>query len=86
MMLTVSDITSVDKIIKEFGRDGIRGLFFFKTIKLQVQNELRKQGEFLRNEDMLNQVCAEAAKKLLLAGKEQPSKDEISEILHKLKQ
>lgn len=82
----MSDISSMDRIVKDFGRDGLRFLFLFKTLKSQVQDELKRERKSLPNETTLNEVCAETANKLLKAGKEQPTEDEIREIIRKLRQ
>ena len=81
----MSDIPSMDKIVQDFGRDGLRFLFIFKTLKTQVQDEWKRKHKGPLNEVILNKVCAETTKKMLKSGKEQPTEDEIKDVIRKLR-
>jgi hypothetical protein len=81
---------SNDKFISEmsqqFGKDGIRFLFLFKTMKMKVIQELQKEKRKLPNEAILNDVCAKAALELLIKSEKTPSEARISEALQTLKE
>lgn len=86
MLWSMSDKLPIEKIVQGFEREGLRFLFLFKTIKEQIQNELKKEGKSLPNEAILNKICAETAKELLIDSEQTPTKEEISKVLQCLKE
>jgi len=81
----MSNIAAMDRIVHDFGKDGLRFFFLFKILKSQVKDELKKQHLRLPNDAILNKVCAETANELLIADKGQPTEDAINEIALKLR-
>ena len=81
----MSDISTMGNIIQTYGKDGLRFLLLFKSIKVQVKNKLLKQEvSILENDEELNQICAFAAKKLLVQCTEKPSEELIITLVSKL--
>jgi len=81
----MSDISTMGNIIQTYGKDGLRFLLLFKSIKVQVKNKLLKQEVSIsENDEELNQICAFAAKKLLGQGNEKPSVELIITLVSKL--
>jgi hypothetical protein len=81
----MSDISGIDEIIRKNGKDGLRFLLLFKAIKSQVYYQLKKQKiSISENDDMLNQVCAFAAKRLLVQNDETPTEELITALVSKL--
>jgi hypothetical protein len=80
----MSSFEEMDKIVQEYGRDGLRFLFLFKILKSQIEVELKKQACSAKDSD-INQVCAEAASKLLVSGEDKPTENALEKILSRLK-
>lgn len=80
----MSDIQALNKIVQDFGKDGLRFLFLFKTLKQNVQDELKREGKRPPNEDVINEICVQTAQKLLEAGRETPTENQIRQIVLKL--
>jgi hypothetical protein len=79
----MSNFEKLDRIIQEHGKEGLRFLFLFKILKSQTEAELKKRN-LTANQTILDDVCAEAADKLLLHGKKKIDETTLREILLKL--
>jgi hypothetical protein len=75
----------IDEIGQSFGKEGLRFLFLFKTIKQRVQQEFERDDRKQPKDAILNDICAKAAKELLTCTQETPTEEQIGEAIVALK-
>jgi len=82
----MSRLNEIDKLVKEYGKNGVRLLVLFSLLKSRVNLTLQKKYPNLTfSEADLNQLCMLKAYELLKLGKDELTEKDIREILSKLK-
>jgi hypothetical protein len=81
----MSDLKKLESIIEQFDKNGLRFLFLFKLLKSEFEKELIAEEKDIDN-SIIDDVCGEAAKELLINSEQTPSKEEITEILSRYKE
>ena len=80
----MSSTAHIEALIQQYGEKGLRFLFLFKILKTEVKKELIVKGKNVDN-GIIDDVCGEAAKDLLTNSEHTPTKEEIEEIVLRLK-
>jgi len=79
----VSDLKELDAFVKQYGKKGMRLLVIFSLLKSKAKASLQP---FARvDEGRLDRVCMAKAKELLDLGKDQPTEEDIKELLARLR-
>jgi len=76
---------NINRIVESMGRDGLRFVFVFKIIKDHVQKELTQEGKPQPAESVLNRICADASKEILISSESTPSEKQINEAIINVK-
>ena len=73
----------IDELIRDKGVEGLKILFLFKLLKVEVLKILREQRVSLNrfDEKTLEKMCLEKALQLIKSGKEKPTPQDIREIM-----
>ena len=69
-----------------FGKEGLRFLVLFKTIKLAIVQQVQKEKEKQLSDVILNKICAEVTRELLIESEGTPSEAQIGEVVQRLKE
>ena len=82
-MTDTSSIEWLSKVARTHGEAGVLVVVLFKTIKSQLEIELRRQ-EQICGEEELNQYCLQRAQRLAAVGRSVASISEVRELLRKI--
>jgi len=79
-------LNELDELVKEHGKNGLRLLILFRLLKSKVNLVLQKGYPTPTfSEADLNQICLSKAYELLKLGKDEPTEEDIRELLARLK-
>jgi len=77
-------LNEIDDLIQKHGKDGVRLLFLFKTLKTYVEESIEKNHSTVRiEEETLNRLCIQKAQELVKLKKESPTERDFKELLSK---
>ena len=83
---TSSKIERIGKFIKENDEKSLKILLLFKMLKSELKYKIEDEYEDIDiNKDAMNEICLNAAKKIVNEGREKPTVSDIEDLLKKLK-
>ena len=81
---TSTKLAKIDELIRNHGVKGLKVLFLFKLLKIELRKILQEQQRVSLNqfnEKTLERVCLDKARQLVKLGRENPTLEDIQELL-----
>ena len=84
---SLNKLSKINELIKKHGKKGLGLLIMFKLVKSRLIDEINEEhyDEVIEiNEDELNELCINKAKQIMEKKKDQPTEEDIKELLGRI--